>query len=164
MTRIPFCLTVMLAGAVALGAGCGPSYKPLPYLPKADAAPQPLACHDAIGHIRGNKPWILGGACCCTPTKENFQRHMAEGTIDRTMTYEEYLALYRARGIVTDLDHRHCGNLCREGPHVLLGGHCMATPTPGTWMYERVTYGPHTPLVAGEENVPTREAVPARAK
>jgi len=135
---------VAVAGLV-MTAGCGPSYKPLPYLPKPAQPPQVMACHDGIGHIAGNKPWILGGNCCCTPTPENFAMHQAQGAVDKSMTYEQYLALYKEKGIVTDLNHKGCGNFCSQSPHVTLGGRCMATPTPGTWMYERVTYGPHTP-------------------
>lgn len=143
---------VVLAGCAALvaAAGCGaPPYRPLPYVPKAPMTPNPLVCHDAIGHIKANKPWILGGNCCCTPTPENYKRHVKHGTIPRATSYEQYLALYKQRDIVTDLDHKGCGNLCDHGPHVVMGGRCMATPTPGTAMYEQVTYGPHTQLIDG---------------
>jgi len=143
---------VVLAGCAALvaAAGCGgPPYRPLPYVPKAPMTPNPLVCHDAIGHVKANKPWILGGNCCCTPTPENYKLHVTHGTIPRSMSYEQYLALYKQRDIVTDLDHKGCGNLCDHGPHVVLGGRCMATPTPGTAMYEHVTYGPHKQLVGG---------------
>ena len=145
-TRIGLVLAAMVAAGLAALAGCGPSYKPLPYLPKSIEAPPVLACHDALGHVAGNKPWILGGACCCTPTPENFALHQAQGTLDKTMTYGQYLALYKEKGIATDQDHKGCGNFCPQGPHVTVGGRCMATPAPGTWMYERVMYGPHTPL------------------
>ena len=157
--RLILAILAMAAGGV-LGAalGCGPAYKPLPYAPKAAVAPKPLVCHDGIGHVDGNKPWILGGNCCCTPTEENYKRHVALGTIDKNVTYDQYLALYKEKGIVTDLDHKGCGDLCAKGPHVVLGGHCMATPTPGTWMYERVTYGPHT--LPGADEAVSREAGP----
>ena len=142
---------MVLAGcaAVMAAAGCEPKYRPLPYVPKAAVAHKPLVCHDAIGHIRGNKPWILGGTCCCTPTRENYDLHVEKGTIPRSTSYQQYLALYTERGVVTDLDHKGCGNLCDHAPHVVLGGTCMATPTPGTPMYEQVTYGPHKQLVPG---------------
>ena len=135
---------VFLAASLPFLWSCQAPYRPLPYAPKSDTAPQPLVCHDAIGHIRGNRPWILGGNCCCTPTPQNYRLHVAAGTIDSGMSYGEYLELYRAKGIVTDLDHRSCGNLCKYGPHVMLGGKCMATPIVGTAMYERVTFGPHS--------------------
>jgi hypothetical protein len=151
LTRL---LAVALAACAVLAIGCGPSYKPVPYIPKAALAPKPLACHDAVGHVQGNKPWILGGTCCCTPTPANYDLHASQGTIDKGMAYDAYLALYKQKGVVTDLDHRTCGNVCRQGPHVLLGGKCMATPTPGTPMYERVTFGPHAPLVAGDAATP----------
>ena len=141
---------MVAAGAVAvLAAGCGPTYRPLPYIPKPAQAPPTLACHDGVGHVSGHKPWVLGGTCCCTPTPASHALHLAQGTIDKAMTYDQYLVLYKEKGIVTGLDHKGCGNLCAQGPHVLLGGKCMATPTPGTAMYERVTYGPHTPLGSG---------------
>ena len=139
-----FIIAALAAGFVTVLAGCEKPYRPLPYVPKSARAPEPLVCHDAIGHIKGNKPWILGGTCCCTPTRENYRLHVKQGTIPASMTYDEYLAKYRQRGIVTDLDHKGCGNLCRQGPHVVLGGKCMATP-----MYEKVTFGPHEPLVVG---------------
>ena len=129
---------------------CVAPYRPLPYVPKAAKSPQPVICHDAIGHNARNKPWILGGKCCCTPTRANYQQHVAAGTIDPNMSYEAYLKLYNEKGIVTDLVHRHCGNLCSHGPHVTLGGKCMATPTPGTWMYEQVTFGPHGGITYGQ--------------
>ena len=152
---------LVAAGACVLAAGCGgPSYKPLPYMPKAAMAPQPLACHDAIGHIAGNKPWVLGGTCCCTPTQANFALHQAQGTVDKGLAYEAYVALFKAKGVTTDLDHKNCGNLCDHGPHVLVGGKCMATPTPGTWIYERVTCGPHTPLSADDARAKETEVAP----
>jgi len=154
---------VGLAAAGLFAAGCGPAYRPLPYVPKPEAAPPMAACHDGVGHIKGNKPWILGGTCCCTPTLENYNLHVSQGTLDRSMTYEAYLALYQERGIVTDLDHKGCGNLCARGPHVLLGGHCMATPTPGTWMYERVTYGPHETITGESLKAKPPEPNPAAA-
>ena len=134
--------------------GCGPSYKPLPYVPKSPTAATPIVCHDAVGHVAGNKPWILGGNCCCTPTKQAYERGVREGTIESSVTYEQYLALYAAKGVVTDLDHKLCGNMCSKGPHVTMGGQCMATPTPGTAMYETVTYGPHKNLTAAKAPLP----------
>jgi hypothetical protein len=153
-------ILLIAVAAVVLAAGCGPTYKPLPYMPKAAQAPQPLACHDAVGHIKGNKPWILSGNCCCTPTAANFELHQAQGTIDKVQTYEAYLALYKAKGVTTDLDHKACGNLCDHGPHVLVGGKCMATPTPGTWLYERVTYGPHTTLTGADSQARESQVSP----
>lgn len=144
--RLTAPLMAALAVAGLLVAGCRPAYRPMPYLPKPAQAPKALACHDGIGHVQGNKPWVLGGTCCCTPTPANFALHQTQGTVEKSMTYEQFLALHKAKGVVTDLDHKNCGNLCAQGPHVLLGGKCMATPTPGTALYERVTYGPHTPL------------------
>ena len=133
---------IAVCSVLALPA-CVAPYRPVPYVPKAAEGPEPVICHDAIGHNAESKPWILGGKCCCTPTRANYQQHVAAETIDPNMACEAYLKLYADRRIVTDLDHKHCGNFCSHGPHVTLGGKCMATPTPGAWMYEQVTFGPH---------------------
>jgi len=140
--------------------GCTAPYRPIPYVPKSQVSPKPLVCHDAIGHVRGNKPWVLGGNCCCTPTRECYSEHVAAGTLDASMSYEQYLDVYRKKGVVTDLDHKGCGNLCTRAPHVTLGGKCMATPAPGTWIYERVTFGPHTTHAPGQAAAAAREAAP----
>lgn len=128
-------------------AGCGPEFKPVPYVPRDNSNLKPVACHDGIGHIDGNKPWIMGGNCCCTPTKENYEKHIKLNTIDKSVSYDDYIAMYRQKGIATDLDHRGCNNLCKQGPHVTFGGKCMATPQVGTENYRAVTYGPHMNLV-----------------
>lgn len=133
------------AALMFLSSACETPYRPVPYVAKPRTAPVQLICHDAVGHVRGSRPWVLGGTCCCTPTRANYELHRSDGTIDAALSYDEYLGLYRDRGITTDLDHRACGNLCANGPHVVLGGKCMSTPVPGTAFYERVTYGPHEP-------------------
>jgi hypothetical protein len=132
----------VLAGALVsmAMAGCAPKI-----VPKRSLTPPPVAyCHDAVGHISGNKPWILGGNCCCTPTKERFAGYQQEGTVPGIMTYEEFLQLFKDKGIITDLDIEYRGCNCRDaqyGPHVVFGGHCMVTPTPGTKVFEDVTAG-----------------------
>lgn len=124
--------------AVAVFA-CQAPYRPFPYVPKDGLAPAPLICHDGIGHIRGNKPWILGGNCCCIPREDNYALHVSHGTIAASVGYAQYLQKYQARGIVTDLDPEGC-----IGLHVTLGGKCMTTPIVGTMMYEYITFGPHS--------------------
>jgi hypothetical protein len=104
-------------------------------------SPDVKHCNDSIGHIVGNKPFILGGNCVCTPTEKRFATHVKENTIGNSVTYQEYLRLFQNQRIVTDLDHKGCNNLCEHGPHVVFGGRCMATPTPGTLNYERVISG-----------------------
>ncbi|MEW6249237.1 MAG: hypothetical protein AB1716_01195 [Planctomycetota bacterium] len=141
-------LRALLLSTLALGLGaCVAPPRPLPYIPKPAVAPAPLICHDALGHARGNRPWVFGGNCCCTPTQANYDAHAAAGTMQPDISYAQFVEAYRAKGILTELDtgHRACGNLCTEGPHVTLGGRCMATPVFGTPMYERATYGPHEP-------------------
>jgi len=131
-------LALVLAGMLV--AGCGVKVKPKRSL----TAPPIVYCHDAIGHVKGNIPWILGGKCCCTPTEERFARYKQEGTVPDTMTYDEFLRLFKDKGIITDLDVDHRASNCAEsdyGPHVVFGGRCMVTPTPGTRTFEEVTSG-----------------------
>lgn len=104
-------------------------------------SPELLHCNDITGHRHGATPFVMGGTCTCTPTESNFALHKDQGTINETMTYASYMELYRSRSIVTDLDHKGCNNLCDHGPHVVFGGGCMATPTPGTLNYEKVVSG-----------------------
>ena len=48
----------------------------------ADSAPYtPLYCFDTVGHTPGAKPFILGGTCCCTPTKELMEKYHADGLL-----------------------------------------------------------------------------------
>ena len=113
----------------------------------AKPSPRPLPeghlvyCHDGTGHIAGATPWILGGKCCCTPTRAMFEVHRAEKTVPADMTYEAYLKLYADRGIKIGPEHSGCNNRCADGPHVVFGGKCMAAPTPGTANYEQVSTG-----------------------
>jgi hypothetical protein len=123
---------------LVLAVGCAPKLTHV----KRPLTPPPLVyCHDGTGHVAGVKPWILGGMCCCTPTKVMFATHQSEGTVPADMSYDKYLKLYADKGVKTDLDHMGCNNRCVDGPHVVLGGKCMATPTPGTANYEWVTQG-----------------------
>jgi hypothetical protein len=109
---------------------------------KRPLVPPPLVyCNDATGHLAGVKPWVIGGTCCCTPTKAMFAVYQQEKTVPAEITYNEFLKLFADKGIKTDLDHMGCNNRCAEGPHVVFGGHCMATPTPGTANYEAVIQG-----------------------
>jgi hypothetical protein len=125
---------------ITLGAvGCAPKV-----LPRRDVTPPPIAyCHDGVGHIPGSEPWVLGGRCCCTPTEQMFATYQEEDTVPDTMTYNEFLKMFSDRGIITDLDVEFRGSNCRcdYGPHVVFGGKCMITPTPGTLAYEEVTAG-----------------------
>lgn len=106
-------------------------------------APPIEFCHDGVGHIEGHAPWILGGKCCCTPTKSQFQSYMQEGTVTADITYDQFLQQFAVKGIITDLDVDYRGCNCRGelGPHVVFGGKCMVTPTLGTMMFEEVTTG-----------------------
>ena len=123
-------------------AGCTAGVTHAPQPAPASAVPDTLIyCHDGTGHIPGATPWILGGKCCCTPTREMFEVHRAEKTVPADMTYEAYLKLYADRGIKIGPEHAGCNNRCADGPHAVFGGKCMAAPTPGTANYEQVTTG-----------------------
>jgi len=115
-----------------------------PFLARNTTSPLLKYCNDATGHKTGVAPFVLGGTCTCTPTEKHFNRCLAENTISNTMTYQQFFDLYTSKGIKTDLDHKGCNNRCQWGPHVVFGGKCMATPTPGTLNYERVISGIQT--------------------
>lgn len=109
--------------------------------PRSLVAPAIVHCNDGVGHIAGSVPWIYGGTCVCTPTRARFESQQAEKTIPADVTYAGYLKLYEDRGIKVGPGHAGCNNRCAEGPHVVFGGKCMATPTVGTMNYEQVTQG-----------------------
>ncbi|MBT7039957.1 MAG: hypothetical protein HN921_08935 [Bacteroidetes bacterium] len=110
---------------------------------KSPTSPKVQYCIDVIGHIEGWSPWILGGKCCCTPTGKMFDVYKKEGSIPSEMSYQQFLQLFKDKGIVTDLDYGYSGSNNRDnhGPHVVFGGKSMITPTPGTDNYEEVISG-----------------------
>jgi hypothetical protein len=111
-----------------------------PYKPKSSTPPARKYCFDSIGHVRGSKPWILGGTCCCTPSRDLLGQYQDDGFCGG-MTLEELINVYQDRGIITGLDHQGCNNACRWGPHVLKGGKCMVPPSPGTRNFEEIATG-----------------------
>lgn len=132
-------LSAVLIAAVLAGCTAG-----ITVMQKRSAKAPPIVyCHDGVGHIKGVAPWILGGKCCCTPTESRFQSYKEEETVPESMTYDEFLQLFADKGIITDLDAEYRGCNCRGelGPHVVFGGKCMVTPTPGTLTFEEVTSG-----------------------
>ena len=74
-----------------------------------------------------------------------FSIYQKEGTVPPEMEYDDFLKLFDEKGIITDLDVEYRGSNCRceQGPHVVFGGKCMVTPTPGTRVYEEVSAGKH---------------------
>lgn len=104
------------------------------------AAPEVVHCCDPVGHRAGAAPFVLGGTCCCTPSAELVEACHRDG-IATELDLLGLRALYTSRGIRTAEDHRDCNNLCRWGPHVTEGGHCLVPPTPGTPNYERIVSG-----------------------
>lgn len=113
------------------------------FIARDTTSPELAYCNDITGHVEGNKPYPLGGDCTCTPDEEHYTVLQEEGSISENISYDEFLGMYRSQGIVTDLNESHEGdnNMCDLGPHVVMGGSCMATPTPGTLNYERVVSG-----------------------
>jgi len=146
--------TVVLLVALWSCGVCSCAHREPLFQAKAQVAPKVRYCFDAIGHISGSKPWILGGTCCCTPTEKQFTQYQSDGFCAE-VTYPEFVSLYERRGIKTGLDHKGCNNACRFGPHVLKGGNCMASPTVGTTNYEEVFSG--TRLVAAATERPKRK-------
>ena len=127
-------------GVLALAlAGC--ETPPGPYVAKSTVAPEVVYCNDHTGHKPGNKPWVLGGKCCCTPTDELMVPLQKDGFC-QGMTAEQLRAAYEQKGIaLKGPGHMRCNGLCPNGPHVVLGGRCMCPPTLGTDYGERVITG-----------------------
>jgi hypothetical protein len=128
--------SIFLTGFMFSG-GCGPSLPP--YKAKPDTISEPIYCFDSVGHKAGSKPFIMGGTCCCTPTKELMDKYHADGLL-MDVQLQDLINLYESAGIKTALDHQGCNNLCQWGPHILKGGKCMAPPTPGTFNFEEVRF------------------------
>jgi len=99
-----------------------------------------MYCFDSVGHTPGSKPFIVGGTCCCTPTRELMDKYHKDGLL-KDMELKGLLALYEQKGIKTALDHKGCNNLCQWGPHIIKGGNCMVPPTPATHNFEEVRFG-----------------------
>ena len=143
---------VLMLAAVLSSHGCMPPEGP--FEPKSTTRPAAVHCFDTVGHTRGTKPFILGGTCCCTPTKELMEKYHADGLL-MEMTLEDLIRLYEERGIKTALDHTGCNNLCKWGPHVVKGGHCMVPPAPGTENFEEVRFGiKYVPVEPAEPRKP----------
>jgi hypothetical protein len=148
---------VTVATVLAALAGCGEKA----FVMKPALAPQPVYCFDTVGHRPGAKPWLLGGACCCTPSAAVLLDWQANGCF-AGQTVDEVIGLYHDQGIKLAVDHRDCNNLCPDGPHVVKGGRCMAPPTPGTENYEEVLFGK---VYLAKDRAPKgfQEAVPSGA-
>ncbi len=130
---------LLVVGLLAVASGC--AKLPRPFVPKAAVPPPVVYCNDYIGHVPGNKPFLLGGKCCCTPTDELMQKLHKDG-ICTNMSSAELRACYEQAGIaVRRSGHDRCNGLCAKGPHVALGGKCMCPPTPGTAQYEMIVSG-----------------------
>lgn len=143
---------VLLVAAAAL-VGC--ETPPRPFVPKSETPPAVVYCTDASGHKAGAQPWILGGTCCCTPTPELMKKLQADGFC-AGMSADDLIALYHKKKIELAGDnHDRCAGLCKAGPHVIYGGHCMAPPIRGTLYYERITLGEGP--VAPNPNAPKKK-------
>jgi hypothetical protein len=134
---------LILAILVAM-AGC--AAPPGPYVPKAANPPAIVFCNDNTGHVKGSKPWIGGGTCCCTPTEELMAKLHEDGFC-AGMTADNLLDQYEKAGVsLAEKGHQWCNGLCPSAPHVVLGGKCMCPPTPGTQYYEKVVAGEGSPV------------------
>lgn len=135
---------ILLCTTFFLITGC--SKKPTkynfnPYVSKSYKSPEVKYCFDTVGHKRGSYPFILGGTCCCTPTKELMKIYHEDGFL-LDWDLAKLKAEYEKKGIVLRYDHRHdCNNYCENGPHVVFGGKCMAPPVAGTQNCENVATG-----------------------
>ena len=120
---------------MVLISGCA---EPVPYKPRTLTPPEMVNCVDTSGHIPGNKPFILGGHCYCNPTYKMYKTWQKEGFFKK-MSHQDVVALYKKDGYsVSDSKKR---NNCKDGTHAALGGKCLAPPTPGTPLYEKVVSG-----------------------
>ena len=97
-------------------------------------------CVDGTGHVPGTVPFAFDGDCCCTPDMRLLEAWRDAG-LPNQVTLKDVVGRYQEMGIVTGLDHQGCNNRCVSGPHVVLGGSCMAPPTPATRNYEMVISG-----------------------
>ena len=135
--------SLLLLGGLALmplvfsSQGCMP--KEGPFQSKSTTRPAEVYCFDVVGHTPGTKPYVFGGTCCCTPTDQLMAQYHADGH-QQDMTLDDLLQEYERRGIKTALDHKGCNNLCKWGPHVVKGGKCMVSPTPGTKNFEHIRF------------------------
>ncbi len=134
--KLQLAISVIFTTWVIALSGCdqGKRFEAKPVTP-----PNPVYCFDTVGHTPGTMPFILGGTCCCTPTKELMEQYHADGFL-KDMELRDLIRLYEERGIKTSLDHTGCNNLCRWGPHIVKGGKCMVPPTPGTANFEEVRF------------------------
>ena len=134
--RFLLSISVTVAASVVIFSGCAPTihFEAKPVTPL-----KPVYCFDTVGHKPGSKPYILGGTCCCTPTRALMEQYHADGLL-KDMDLGDLIRLYEERGIKTSLDHTGCNNLCKWGPHVVKGGKCMVPPTPGTANFEEIRY------------------------
>lgn len=125
---------------VVMLAGC--DVPPAPYVPKADVPPAIVYCNDVTGHKAGAEPYVRGGTCCCTPSAALMKKLQADGFC-AGMSAEDLTTMYTIAKcyLANEKDHDHCNGLCKAGPHVVLGGRCMAPPVPGTAYFEKVVYG-----------------------
>ncbi len=133
-------VVALAAGLAAVGLVAGCAKPALPYVPAYSPRALQAHCFDGVPHLAGSQPYVLGGACCCTPSDELMARLHADGFCP-DLDADGLTELYHAVGIQLATDHGRCNNLCANGPHVTQGGKCMVPPTPGTRNYEEVITG-----------------------
>lgn len=125
---------ICLLGAALLLA-CGAKMTRLtidPYVSKSLEPPNVKICFDGIGHRPGTYPFIMGGTCCCKPTRELLEQYQRDGFLIG-FSLQDLLELYRRKGVAFEE--------CSIKNHVVFGGNCMADPQPGTTYYEKIVAG-----------------------
>lgn len=153
--RAPRAFGSVLALAIAAGCASAPriEVESPPLLPRVPDDGRRIAhCFGLLPHIAGSAPFVLGGVCCHAPTQEIVEAYRRDGTVPADVSVVSLAALYAAKGIRLESDHRECNNRCEYGPHVVKGGRCMVAPTPGTVNYEEVRSGKFPRRADTEEN------------
>jgi len=84
-------------------------------------------CFDGSPPIPGAKPFIYGGRDLSMP---------AENDTELIKAYKKYGIVWKNHGC-----RGGCNGLCKFGPHVAFGGHCLTPPTPGTKEYNDIIFG-----------------------
>lgn len=120
---------------------CGCKTPPGPYVAKPQQSPNIVYCNDCTGHVPGNKPWIMGGRCCCTPSESVLAQYHKDGFCEG-LNVNDLREQYADAGIrLREHESQYSGGLSEYGLHVVLGGNDMVPPTPGTLYYEQIITG-----------------------
>lgn len=131
---LPLYVAMLAAAGPLLVMGC--MRPPPPYVPAYAGKRVQAHCFDGVPHIRGSKPWIAGGRCCCTPSADLMEQYHRDG-FGLEMDVADLIEQYHVKGIIlaTDPD---ATDPAKCGDHVVRGGNSLVPPTPCTREYEEV--------------------------